>query len=376
MRGSVIKRGKKSYRLKFDVGTDPLSGKRKIAYKTVRGTKAEAEAALANEISAFNNGGFVEPTKVTVAEWLRQWLPDQHGLAPKTAERYQQLIDGQIVPHLGKVLLQKLRPAQIKAWHGELLKGGLHPRTVGHAHRVLRKALGDAMGLEVVSRNVVSAVAAPTVEDEEIIVLSEPEIADTLTKLRGRSIFPIAVLALATGMRRGELLALRWSDVDLDNGRLCVERSLEETKAGLRFKSPKTKRGRRTIKVQLDAIDVLRQHRKQLLEQRMMLGLGKMPADALVFPAPATDNAPRSPRGLTKDWSRTVDALKLPDVTFHALRHTHVSILIRKKVDILTISRRIGHSSPSITLSIYGHLISNTDDEAAALLDGAFGELQ
>ena len=201
-------------------------------------------------------------------------------------------------------------------------------------------------------------------------------IAEVTTKLRGRSIYPVVVLALATGMRRGELLGLRWADVDLDGAKLRVERSLEETTAGgLRFKAPKTKRGRRLITLPPRTVELLRAHRKQQLELRLALGLGKMGAEALVFPTPDS-TSPRSPRGLTKDWSRTVTALGLPRVTFHALRHTHVSALIADGMDILTISRRLGHSNPNVTLAVYGHKFDATDDRAASAIDAVLGELQ
>ncbi len=382
MRGNITKRGTKSWRLKFDVGADPLTGKRKYALITVRGTYKQAQQELTRQLAAYHDGTFFEPTKVRLAEWLDQWLADQHGLAAKTAERYSQLISAQITPHLGACLMQKLRPTQIKAWHGALLKGGgkkgrpLAARTVGHAHRVLSKALGDAVGLEMLARNVAAAVPPPKIEAKEMEILSAREIADLMTKLRGRTLYPVAVVALGTGMRRGELLALRWSDVDLDAAKLRVERSLEQTKAGgLRFKAPKTKHGRRTITLPGGAVDVLRDHRRQQLEWRFAHGLGKLADDALVFARP--DGDPRSPHALTQDWRHLIASLGgLPHVTFHALRHSHASALIAANVDVLTISRRLGHGSASITLGVYGHLFSDTDNRAASAIDAALGELR
>jgi integrase len=179
----------------------------------------------------------------------------------------------------------------------------------------------------------------------------------------------MATTLLATGMRRGELLALRWRDVDLDRGRLRIEQSLEQTKAGLRFKSPKTKHGRRSISIPPSLVADLRAHRKAQQEQRMALGLGKPPADALVF---ATfDGKTRSPNALTKEWSVALNAAGFPNVTLHSLRHTHASHLIASGMDVLTISRRLGHGSPTITLGVYGHLFPNTDDRAAQIMEAA-----
>jgi integrase len=144
----------------------------------------------------------------------------------------------------------------------------------------------------------------------------------SLAKLQGHPFYTIAVTALGTGMRRGELLALRWGDVNLDSGVARVERSLEETKAGLRFKEPKSEHGRRSVSLPLSVVDVLRAYRRDQLEIRVALGLGKLAGEALVFCE--YDGTPMPPDKLSRDWSRLVPARKLPDVSFHALRHTHV----------------------------------------------------
>jgi integrase len=200
----------------------------------------------------------------------------------------------------------------------------------------------------------------------EIEIIREDQIQIVLRKLRGRSIYMIAALALSTGMRRGELLGLRWQDIDLNSGTLRVVQSLEQTKAGLRFKAPKTKHGRRTITLPPSIAAELRMHWKQQQEQRLALGLGKAPETALVFPT--WDGKPRSPGALTKEWTRAMKGADMK-VTLHALRHTHASSLIAAGVDVLTISRRLGHASPTITLGVYGHLYSNTDDRAAQIME-------
>jgi integrase len=161
-------------------------------------------------------------------------------------------------------------------------------------------------------------------------------------------------------------------DVDLDGGKLRVERSLEQTKAGLRFKAPKTKHGRRTITIPPSTVAELRAHRRTQQEQRLALGAGKASADALVFPT--WEGKARSPNALTKEWSVAMAEAGL-NVTLHALRHTHASSLIAAGVDVLTISRRLGHASPTITLGIYGHLFSNTDDRAAQVIETLFAKV-
>ena len=167
-------------------------------------------------------------------------------------------------------------------------------------------------------------------------------------------------------------LGLRWQDVDFNAGTLRIAQSLEQTKAGLRLKSPKTKHGRRTITIPPAIVAELRAHWKAQQEQRLALGLGKASEDTLVFPT--WDGTPRSPAALTKEWTRAMQKAGLK-VTLHGLRHTHASSLIAAGIDVLTISRRLGHASPTITLGVYGHLYSNTDDKAALIMEAMFSKV-
>jgi integrase len=273
------------------------------------------------------------------------------------------------------VPLQKLKPAQLTDWHATLLKAGgqdgrpLATRTVAAAHRVLRLLLARAVTNELLPRNVAAVVKPPKVEDREIAILQADQIAAVLAPLAGHTLEPIAILALGSGARRGEILALRWQDLDLDVATIRIERSLEQTRAGLRFKAPKTKHGRRTVALPAFAIEAMRSHRRRVLELRIALGLGKPDTEALVFCR--LDGNPMPPNDLSRDWRRFVKARKLPLVAFHALRHTHVSALISCGVDLLTISRRIGHASPVITLRVYAHMFQNNDAAAAGAIENA-----
>jgi integrase len=221
--------------------------------------------------------------------------------------------------------------------------------------------------------SVASLVTPPRAAATELDILDPAQVTVLLQRLAGHALYPLVTLALATGMRRGELLGLRWSDVDLDRAVLRVERSMEETiKGGLRFKEPKTRHGRRSITLPATAIAVLREHRKAQQERRLQLGQGKAPADALVFTT--WDGEPQSPNGLSKEWSRMLKQATLRPVTLHSLRHTHASHLIAAGHDVLAVSRRLGHGSPTITLGVYGHLFPNADDKAAGSVEAMYSQ--
>ena len=364
--GSIRQRGA-GYEIQIEL--TGVNGERRRRFVTVRGTYEDAKKKLAELLKAANEGTLPDPCNATLADYLRAWINGSANVSPKTGERYGELIERQVIPHLGATKLQKLLPEHVQQWHGKLIDEGLAPRTVGHAHRVLRRALADAVKNGTIARNVAAVHSPPRVEETEIEILSPDQIGAVLKALDGHGIFPIVSLALATGMRRGELLGLQWQDIDLDAGTLRVERAVEETKKKLRLKSPKTKRGRRNVKLPTDAVTVLRAHKVKQLELRLALGMGNIAPDTLVFGT--VDGEIIRPRNLTKSWSRVRAAMKLPSVSFHAFRHSHASMLIRAGVDILTVSRRLGHANASITLNVYGHLIEGADAAAAKAIEGA-----
>jgi integrase len=378
MAGHIRRRGRRSWEIKFDLGTDPLTGKRKTRYHSFKGTKKDAEIELARLLSGAAAGTYVDPTRETVSEFLERWQRDwaSHNLSPKTLERASELLTTKVHPRIGAIRLQKLKPAHCAELYAKLLKegavdgGGLAARTVGQVHRFLHRAFGHAVKWGVIATNPCAAVEPPAITTKEIEILTEDQVTEVLNKLKGRPMYMLAAVGLSTGLRRGELLALRWKDVNLDTGVLQVERSLEQTKAGLRFKEPKTKHGRRQVAVPASVVAGLKHLRREQQETRLALGLGKDDPEGLVFRR--DDGRPMRPDNVSSEWRRLVVVLKLPKVTLHAWRHTHASQLIRANHDVLTISRRLGHGSPSITLNVYGHLFKGGDALAANSLDPVF----
>jgi integrase len=178
-------------------------------------------------------------------------------------------------------------------------------------------------------------------------------------------------------MRRGEIAALRWCDIDLDRRKIRVERSLEQTRGGLAFKLPKTAAGRRTVSIPASVIAELRDYWNRQQQERLALGLGKAGPDDQVFLNWDSDGnlSPIPPDRISSTWAKTIASLKLPRITFHALRHTHASQLIAAGLDVVSVSRRLGHSSPTITLSVYSHLFGDTDERAAAIIETALNNV-
>jgi integrase len=381
MSGHIRQRGENTWELKFDLGTDPLTGRRRIRYSSFKGTKREAKIELARLISENANGTGIDPTRATVAEFLERWDRDwaSSNVSAKTLERYRQLITNQICSRIGALPIQKVRPVHLQELYANLLRSGgidsgpLSALTVGHVHRLLGRALGHATTWGLIAHNPATVVRPPRVPESEVEIASDAEIKLALGRLRDRDrpLYTIAMLALATGMRRGELLALRWQNIE--DGRIRVERSLEQTRAGLKFKAPKTKRGRRAVTIPASVAAELQAYKLAQQELWIALGLGRLSPDDLVFTM--RDGSPRKPNALTNDWLRATMAVGRR-INLHALRHTHVSNLIAAGVDILTISRRVGHASPAITLSVYGHLCPSSDDRAAQAIDAMFARVR
>ncbi|MEX2451678.1 MAG: site-specific integrase [Rhodospirillales bacterium] len=246
-------------------------------------------------------------------------------------------------------------------------------RSIRAAHSVLRTVLNHAARIEIVERNVAAIIKPPSLQRREIKILTSEQIAAALEGVKTHpSLFPVVALALGTGMRRGEIAALRWSDIDLDRNSgasVRIERSLEQTGKGLRIKSTKTAAGRRTVSLPQFVVDALRAHRLEQKKLQMALGAGKLPKDSPVF----GDHEGNwiLPSAISDRWREAVVNRGLPKVTFHALRHSHASALIAAGLDVISVSRRLGHASPSLTLSVYGHLFTNNDDKAAAAIDAA-----
>ena len=374
--GSIRQRSPGSWELKFEAGHDPIIGKRRTKFKTVRGTKRDAQRELRALMKAVDDGAYCDTGKLTLEAYLRDWLAEaRHNVSPRTHERYQSICEVHLIPALGTIQLSKLRPIHIQRYYSQALaegridgRGGLSPQTVNHFDRLLHVALKRARQLRLIVTNPVDDVKRPKVERPEPETLDDADLAKLLKKAEGTRLHVPIFLAVATGLRRGELLALRWRDVDLDGQRLSVNQSVEQTKDGLRFKPPKTKQSRRTIALSPSVVEVLQEHKLQQLHERMQLGLGR-DTEGLVFTK--IEGETINPRNFSKEFSRLVKRAGIRPVTFHGLRHTHITNLLREGVHPKIASERAGHSSVATTLDVYSHAVPGLQEDAALRIDAA-----
>ncbi|WJI69374.1 MULTISPECIES: tyrosine-type recombinase/integrase [unclassified Mesorhizobium] len=373
----------------MDVGErDPKTGKKKRKWHSFSGGKREAQNECSRLISEITKGQYVEPTKQTVAQFLEEWLLFiKPSVAPKTHERYTEICRKGLTPLIGDVVLSKLRTDRIDAAFTTALtaprvdhrkkKDGapskplapLSPRTVHHYRRVLVKALGQAVTWERLTRNPATATTPPKVERKKMLAYDVVQTASMLDALRPTRMFIPILLAVTCGLRRGEILALRWRHLDLgDNSRqMSIQESAEQTNDGVRYKEPKSGRAR-TVALSASTVAELKAHRARQAEEQLRLGIRP---DADSFVVAQVDGQPLQPRSLTHEWVRVLGKTSLPRIRFHDLRHSHASHLLSAGVHPKIASERLGHSGIGITLDLYSHVMPGMQADAAEQVDVA-----
>lgn len=376
MRGCITKRDSGAYSLVVELGRN-AEGKRRQKSKGGFRTRKEAQEALNAMLTELQTGTYIEPRKVLLADYLREWFETAApNLAGKTAERYRIVLERHLIPELGGLRLAELRPLHIQKLYTAWLRPGPDgkPRwaraTLRKHHFVLHRALRDAVRLQYIAVNPADAVEVPRFAGQKpaIRVLSEAQTADLLRRARGTRLHLPILLAVTSGLRRGELLAARWGDIDFETGVLRVEQALEETGEGLRFKTPKTAKGRRRLPLPGISVEALRRHKVEQDRQRLLLGAAYRAEADLVFAGP--DGRPWFPSNFERTW-RTFKS-KLPaelQIRFHDLRHTHASQLLAQGVHAKIVSERLGHASIGITLDTYSHMLPGLQEEAVAVYD-------
>ncbi|HEY7232238.1 MAG TPA: tyrosine-type recombinase/integrase [Pseudolabrys sp.] len=375
MKGHIRERSPGHWAIVLEM-RDAETGKRKRRWHSFAGTKRQAQVECARLVSELQNGSSIEPSRTTVAQYLDRWLEYiKPQVAPRTHERYSEIVRTYLAPTLGTMLLTKLQPVAISSAYAKMLScgrrkgaGGLSPRSVGHCHRVLSQALRQAVRWRILSRNPCDDVDPPRVERRALNVWDIPTMAEALELARPLRIFVPMMLAGMLGLRRGEIVALRWRYIDLDKGQIAVIESFEQTRQGVRLKAPKSGRGRK-VALPARVIAELRAWRARQAEELLKLGVR---LDDDCFVCAGEGGQAIQPQSLTHAWHRFLAGTNLPRVRFHDLRHSHATHMLASGVHPKIASERLGHATVGLTLDTYSHVIPGMQEDAVARIDAAF----
>jgi Site-specific recombinase XerD len=342
-------------------------GERKFVYGRTK-KEATKKLQIANREKA--QGTLITEKDQKLSVFLTQWLTDtaQPNVRDKTYIRYSEIVHIHILPTIGKVTLQKLTPQHLQNLYNKKRQEGYAPQTVQHIHRLLHRALNDAVKWSLVSRNVCDLVDTPRVPKKEMRALSPEQSKDFLEAAKGDKLEALYILAITTGMREGELLALQWKDINWNNGTLQVRRKISRiTNKGFVFSEPKTAKSRRSITLTQMAIETLKQHRIHQNEQRLATGSIWEEHDLLFCntigrPIEVGNMIRRSFRPLLQKAG-------LPIIRFHDLRHSCASLLLTMGVHPKVVQELLGHSQISVTLDTYSHVLPSLQGEAISQLE-------
>lgn len=371
MRGHIRKRGN-NWAVVVDVGRDK-NGQRRQRWHGGFATRRDAQQGLTEILGHLQQGSYIEPSKQTVATFIRQWLASiRASVRPSTLAGYKMLVEAHILPALGATPVQRLTASQLNAFYADLLengrrdgKGPLSARTVRYCHATIHKALADGVRMGLVARNVAEQATPPAPSPrQEPRTWSAEELKRFLESVQEDRLYAAYVLASTTGLRRGELLGLPWRNVDLNAARIAVTQTLIPVNYRIIHSTPKTAKGKRSVALDPFTVNVLVAHRVRQIEERLALSLGKPAEEALVFTT--LDGSPLHPGQFSGRFDRLVKAAGVPRIRLHDLRHTHATLALQAGIHPKVVSERLGHSNIAITLDTYSHAIPALEEEAAA----------
>ena len=386
MRGHIHKRvrtnaaGKQTTRwyVVVDTGVDQ-DGKRRQKWHGGFATRREAEIERARIVNDLHTGGYVAPDRLTLAGWVREsWLPmTQTRVKPSTYDSYRSNMDTHVLPALGNRPLQQLTPPMLNALYADLLargtgRGPLAPKTVRYIHTIIHKAQADAVDAGILQANVAERSKPPRPNrgrTKKIECWEADELAAFLRAVEGTRLEAAWRLAAMTGMRRGEVLGLRWSDVDLDSSRLAVRNAIVSVAYAVLESSPKSHQAR-VIDIDPATAALLRSHRDRQRQAREWFGHEYDDRGLVVC---AQDGRPIHPQSFSQAFGRVLEQAGLRRIRLHDLRHTHATIAVKAGVPVKVISERLGHESPAFTLKQYAHVMPGMQAEAAERIAAAVG---
>ena len=381
VRGYITRQSPRSWRIYASAGTDPATGQRLRIRRSIRGSKKDAQRELTKLLADIDRGLVAtDPSNLSIAQFMDQWLAHmRHRIRPTTFDRYEGVTKNHIIPSLGKTKLAKLKPLQIQAFEARLLQsgrmdksGGLSAQTVLHIHRVFSEALGQAVRWQLIAVNPALAVQPPRSKRPALKIPDAETVERIVSAAEGTSMYLPVLLASATGMRRGEVLGLRWSEVDLVKGLVRVVTTYQRSTRGLEFADPKTDRARRTIAIPPFAVEVLRKHHREQTARKLAAGDAWHDFNLVVD---LGDGRPVDPSEISRKFRDVAKKAEAQGVRLHDLRHAFATMLLNSGVHPKIASEALGHSTVGITLDTYSHVLPNMQAVAAAAIQEALGHI-
>ena len=380
MKGHIYQTAKGSWTIVYDLPVDTVTGRRRQKSETVKGTKRDAERILREVLLSIEKGTYVKPNKIKLGDWLDQWCESfvVMNTTRRTYVSYRSIIDRHLKQGLGSIALARLEAQQIQAYYTEKLargrfdgKGGLSNRSVLYHHRILSKALDQAVKMGLVVRNVAKLIAPPRVARVKINVLDADEALRFLDIASKTMYYPLFAVLIYTGLRRGEAIALRWKNIDLIRLELHVVESAHRIRKEFIIKEPKSLHGKRAVSLSPSLAALLLEYREDQELMRKQMG-NPLTEEDFVFSWP--DGRPLDPDVVTKAFQRIAGQAGLKNIRLHDLRHTHATLMLKAGVHPKIVSERLGHANIGITLDTYSHVLPGLQEAAAERFDRIFEE--
>lgn len=362
--GNIRKRKDGRWEGRYTAGHDPVTGKQ--VFKNVLGkTQAEVKEKLKRALEESQKVDFTKTGKYTVAQWMDEWYENVAKIKVRASshQTYRGYIDNHITPNIGKLPLEKLTTMDLQKFYRKLMtKGrverieaehqpkGLSAKTVRNINQVISSAMDFAVAQRIISVNPCKVAALPKAEHKEMQTIPAEQLQAFLTEAKSSGVYEMYYIELATGLRRGELLGLKWGDIDWKNGIIKVKRQIARVDGKVVEAPLKTKNSYRTVTISPQAVEVLMQQRAKT-------------KDEFVFPSP--NGGPISPDSVNNMLKRVLERAGIPKVRFHDLRHTFATVALQNGVDIKTVSGMLGHFSAGFTLDTYAHVTTAAQKEAA-----------
>ncbi len=370
--GHIRKREYKSgtsWQITIENGIDS-KGERIRIYRTVKGNKKDAQKIMTKMLNDLNTGTYVEQTKLSFGDFLKEWMEVyvEPNMSLTTLVGYKANVEGHIIPSLGHIPIQMLNASDIQKFYNRLsqeenkrTKRPLTARTIQHIHVNLKSALKQAVRLSIIDKNPADAVTIQRPKEYKAQVYDETEVKILLSYVKNTKMEIPVILGVGLGLRRGEILGLKWSSIDFDTKKLEVETSLAYVNGEFHLKAPKSDAGVRTLIMPDSLIEVLKLHRKEQKVNMLALGAGYEKNDLVCC---SNDGKYIIPGTFSHQFTEFLKASNLKEIRFHDLRHTHASLLLKYGVSAKVASRRLGHSTIGITMDLYSHIYNEVEVEA------------